>query len=311
MILGEHEPRPGPSASYPLTDSLPNLRLFLEQFCQNIGIAYHWVEEGVAELEITSEMASIIDGPRTPGYTCRLAIQETSSVEGAELFVPGSYRWDRFLAITREKAKLSRQYVVGIPGFPEVNWTTEWETEGGQLVYEPHLLVHWRLTYQTGQITKSQVIDLMVNLVTGRSELGYYRNLLHCHLHDQPLSSLSKAKRRLSFKQAYYIMCQQIQDLLAKEDASWAKAATLELKDETDALVKYYADRLTKEGASELLLLEKSKRIEELKQRSQPRVMASPFATTLIYIPLISYQASIGGKTFCLRFDPILNQALH
>lgn len=290
---------------------MPSLRFFLEQFCQNLGIAHHWLEEGIAELEITYETANVIDGPRTPGYTCKLALHETPSEVGAELFVPGSYRWDRFLAITRQKAKLSRQYVVGIPGFPEVNSTTEGETEGGQLVYEPHLLCHWRLSYHTGGITRSQVLDLIVNLVTGRSDLGYYRNLLHCHLHNQPLPSLPKAKRRLSFKRAYHIMCEQIQALLAKEDPSWAEAARQELKNETDALAKYYTDRLAKEGSNELLLLERSKRIEELKQRAQPRVMASPFATTLIYIPLVFYQVSTGDETLCLRFDPISNQALH
>lgn len=307
----ESELRLDLSAGYHETDTLPNLRFFLEQFCHNLGIAFHWISGSVAQLEIDNETASLIDGPRTPGYTCTLSLHTPPSGIEAELFTPGSYRWDSFLAITRQKAQLAHQYVVGIPGFLEDNSATELETDGGQLVYEPHLLSHWRLSYRTGRISKNRVLDLTVNLVTGRSELSYYRSLLHCHLHDHPLPWLAKAKRQLSFKGAYSIMSQQIQYFLAREDPSWAKAASGELRNEIDALKQYYVDRLAKEGANELLLLEKTRRIEELKERSQPRVMASPFATTLIYIPIISYQISMGGETLCLRFDPISNQALH
>ena len=38
------------------------------------------------------------------------------SLKDAELFVPGSYRWDRFLTIANHKGRLCRQYVTGIPG---------------------------------------------------------------------------------------------------------------------------------------------------------------------------------------------------
>lgn len=305
--------QPDISPALPSVSVLPRLRAFLEQFCQHLGIKLHWTQAGIAVLHLSDEIASRLDGLRTSGYTCKLALSQELALahEDAELFVPGSYRWDRFLEIARHEAKVCRQYVVEIPGFLEANLTEEPETEIGQLIYEPHLLSHWRLSYRTQQMTRHKVIDLTVNLVTGNLESGYYRNLSGCRLDHNPLPFLNQAKRRLGFKTAYKIMSDQIRCLLAQEDPTWAMTATRQLEHEIQALASYYEDRLAGETTNELLLFEQDKRILELKCRSQPRVLASPFATALIYIPMISYLVVIGKKTLCLRYDPISGQAVY
>jgi hypothetical protein len=302
-----------PAPTLSRTNLLSGLRSYLEQFCQNLDINYNWIQEGVAILELSDETASHIDGPRTPGYTCKLALSQelAQAHKDAELFVPGSYRWDRFLEITRQKAEICRQYVVEIPGFLEADLGTEPETEIGQLIYEPHLLSHWRLSYRTQQMTSQKVIDLAVNLVTGHLELGYYRNLSTCRLDDKPLPFLRQAKRQLGFKAAYKMMSGEIHSLLAQEDPTWAITATRQLEEEIQVLESYYKDRLAKELASELLCFEKDKRIQELQYRSHPRVLASPFATALIYIPMISYLMIVGKRTLFLKYDPISGHAVY
>ncbi|NMB46263.1 MAG: hypothetical protein GX998_07590 [Firmicutes bacterium] len=294
-------------------DSLSSLRAFLEQFCHNSHVDYYWIENDIAVLQLSDELASLMDGPRTPGYICKLALSPASAQAhtDAELFIPGSYRWDRFLEITLDQARVSCQYVVGIPGFLDGNSAEAPEEESGHLVYEPHILSHWRLSYRTEHVTRRQVLDLAVNLVTGHLQSGYYQNLLRCNLADKALPLLPRAKRQLSFKAAYRVMSDEIEHILAQEDSTWAKTAQSQLADEIQALEKYYRDRLAANAANESLLFEKEKRIQELKQRSHPRVLASPFATTLVYIPMICYQASIGKQTLCLRFDPISGQALY
>jgi len=271
------------------------------------------VEEGVTVLQLTDDIASLIDGPRTPGYTCKLALsqRQAKAHPDAELFIPGSYRWDRFLEIVHHKAKLCYQYVVEIPGFLKADPTVEPEPELGQLSYEPHLLSHWRLSYRTGHVTQRRVIDLVVNLITGHLEVGYYRNLLRCLVAEQPLPFIPKAKRRLRFRAAYELMTDRISALLMQEDSTWAQTACSQLKLEKQAMEQYYADRLTDETAKDFIILERDRRIQELQQRSQPRVLASPFASALIYIPMISYQAFFGKKTLLLRFDPLTGQVVY
>ncbi len=306
----------GDEAAHGLSSPAPPGKLsavksFLEQFCRNLGLECRWPVDNAAELQLTDEAAGLIDGPRTPGYSLRLALsQDAAEVhEDAEFFTPGSYRWDRFLAITHHKGKLCRQYVVGIAGF--LDGAGEPEADMGELTYEPHLLIQWRLNYRTQQVNRRRILDLTVNLVTGHLEAGYYQYLLQgCSLGKEPLPFIPIAKRRLGFKAAYQLMSDEIRYLLTVEDSSWAQAASQELAQEIQALEQYYNNRTLAESTNSLLAAEKAMRIQELQRRSQPRVLASPFAAALLYIPMISYQASIGGQTLCLRFDPVAGHLL-
>ncbi len=105
-------------------------------------------------------------------------------------------------------------------------------------------------------------------------------------------------------------MADEIRYLLTIEDNRWAQEACRQLAGEIQVLENYYNGRRVTESAGDQMAAERDMRIQELKRRSQPRVLASPFAVALLYIPMISYQASIGGQTLCLRFDPVAGHLL-
>ena len=222
--------------------------------------------------------------------------------------MPGSYRWDRFLAIANHQGKLCRQYVTGIPGF--LDDAGEPEAEMGELNYEPHLLIHWRLNYRTQQFSRRRILDLTVNLVTGHLETGYYQYLQNCRLEEKPLPFIPIGKRQFGFKAAYKLMADEIRYLLTIEDNRWAQEACRQLAGEIQVLENYYNGRRVTESAGDQMAAERDMRIQELKRRSQPRVLASPFAVALLYIPMVNYQVSIGGQTLCLRFDPVAGRSV-
>lgn len=285
------------------------LQDFLREFCQYIDINCRWTKDDVAILELSDEAASLVDGPRTPGYTCQLALSYESAQrqKDAKLFVPGSYHWDRFQEITLEKARFCRQYVVRVPGCMDTG-EAALEADDGQLIYEPHLLAHWRLSYRTDHTTTHRILDLTVNLTSGDTTSGYYHSFLGCQLAKTPLPGVAQAKRRINIKKAYDYMIQDIAYMLAQEDATWALSASNRLQEELQALEKYY-DQAIGTAPSDLLMAEKAMRTKELKNRLQPKVMASPFATALVYVPMIIYEARFDNDTRYLRFDPIIGQA--
>ena len=295
----------GTLTNLPSPRDLSRIKDFLEQFCHNLGLEYHWLDENTAELQLTEEAAGLIDGPRTPGYRCKLVLSPESAEihKDGELFMPGSYRWDRLLAIANHKGRLCRQYVTGVPGF--LADADEPEAEMGALSYEPHLLIHWRLSYRTQQLTRRRILDLTVNLVTGHLETGYYQYLQSCSLEDKPLPFIPIAKRRVGFKSAYQRMADEIRYLLTIEDNRWAQDACRQLAGEIQVLEQYYNNRRVAESTDDQVAVERDMRIQELKRRSQPRVLASPFAAALLYIPMVNYQASINDQILCLRFDPV------
>ncbi len=286
-------------------DQPSGVKSFLEHFCRNFGLECSWLTEDIAELHLTDEAAGLIDGPRTPGYRCKLAltVKSAEAWKDAELFVPGSYRWDRFLTIANHKGRLCRQYVTGIPGSLDDGEAPE--AQGGEINYEPHLLIHWRLNYRTQTDSRRRILDFAVNLVTGHLETGYYHHLQSCSLAENPLPFIPTAKRRVGFRAAYKMMTDEIRYILTVEDNSWAKEACRHLDQEIQVLQRYYDDRLLRENAEDELIWEKDLRIQELKRRSQPRVLASPFAAALLYVPIITYQACVNGQNLRLRFDPV------
>ena len=295
----------------PPNESSAGLQAFLDTFCRNLGMECEWPEEGLATIHLTHEAASLLEGHRTPGYTCKLALstQVAAKHKDAALFVPGSYHWDRVLEIVLEKARLCRHYVVGIPGFIDAE-RMDSEPDGGQLIYEPHLLMQWRLSYRSDDTTRHRIFDLTVNLTSGDIYHGYYHSLLPCQLDRSPLPHITQAKARIRYQQAYRFMTEEIQYLLADEDPSWATSANMRLSTELLALEQYYADRALDETLNELLNAEKSKRIHELKERLAPKVVANPFATALLYIPVVTYEIDIDGQALGLRFDPVTGQAI-
>ncbi len=315
MVIGPQVPKQNEEKlqglpELPAPKELTGIQSFLNQFCHNLRLEYRWLEENVAEVQLTDEAASLIDGPRTLGYRCKLALSPESAAahKDGELFMPGSYRWDRFLAIANHKGRLCRAYVTAIPGF--LDDVEEPETDMGEVNYEPHLLVHWRIDYRTQQLNRRRILDLTVNLVTGHLETGYYQYLEGCSLDEKPLPCIPTAKRRVAFKAAYKLMTDEIRYLLTIEDNSWTEAATRQLAWEIQVLEEYYNNHRPAEHADGQTAREKDMRIQELKRRFQPRVLASPFAAALLYIPMINYQASIGTQTLCLRFDPVAGRAL-
>ena len=80
----------------------------------------------------------------------------------------------------------------------------------------------------------------------------------------------------------------RIRYILTVEDNSWAKEACRHLDQEIQVLQRYYDDRLLRENAEDELIWEKDLRIQELKRRSQPRVLASPLP-----LPCSMYRLSL------------------
>lgn len=300
-----------PTLSPAEQDNSQSYRDYLEAFCDNLEIKCEWPEQGLALLHLTDEAATLLEGRRISGYTCKLALSVEAAGEhsDAALFVPGSYHWDRILEVVLDKAKACRQYVVGIPSFIESE-DIDLEPDGGRMIYEPHLLAQWRLSYRADDITKHRILDLTINLVSGDLYHGYYYSLLPCVLHTEPLPHIPQAKMNIRYKRAYRYMTEEIQYVLANEDGSWALPANARLSSELLDLEEYYKERALHETTSSQLDAEHRKAIHELKERLAPKVMAGPFATALIYIPIIAYEMEIDGEVLGLRFDPVTGHAL-
>lgn len=292
-----------------------NLRDFLQKFGELLQLRQEWLAEGVVTLNFNAEQARLLEGLRARTRTLTLLLdpaQGKNHPQG-ELFTPGSYRLDQFIEIAQSRGKLCRQYVVRLPGAlgaaladPEL----EADSDGGQFRYEPHLLVHWRLSYLADHFVRRHVTDLTVNLVTGEMHQHYYSHLGACDVSDSPVGSLPRARRRLTFKAAYQKMCKEIQHQLAAESTEWADEANQRLQEEIEALEQYFAGRVG-EAPAEILQAEKEKRLAELYHKTRPRVLASPLACALLYVPIITYRdLELDGEHFQLRYDPVIHRPL-
>ena len=96
------------------------------------------------------------------------------------------------------------------------------EAQGGEINYEPHLLIHWRLNYRTQTDSRRRILDFAVNLVTGHLETGI---IITCRaaLWLKTSALIPTAKRRVGFRAAYKMMTDEIRYILTVEDNSWAK----------------------------------------------------------------------------------------
>ncbi len=260
-----------PALPYATDDGSQSYGDYLEAFCNNLDIRCEWPKPGLAMLHLTDEVASLLEGRRIPGYICKLALSTEVAKEhsDAALFVPGSYHWDRILEVVLEKARACRQYVIEIPSLIESE-SPEPEPDNGLLTYEPHLLAHWRLSYRADDITRHRILDLTINLVSGDLYYGYYDNLLPCLLHTEPLAHIPQAKTMIRYRKAYRYMIEEIQYMLANEDASWALPANARLSSELVALEEYYKERALNEPGAAELEPEHRKDIHELKERLAP-----------------------------------------
>ncbi|NLK08116.1 MAG: hypothetical protein GX316_05380 [Firmicutes bacterium] len=298
------------SIKEPTPAALKGFQKFLEIFCQYMKMKLEWLCPNLALLHLSNEAASLLEGRRIPGYTCKLALSPQTAAKhpDAALFMPGSYHWDRILEIVREKASNCSKYVVEITALGKA--VSLPETDGGLLVYEPHLLIHWCLNYVTGNVSQQRNLDLAINLISGDLFYGYFQSLLACQLEETPLPHIPKTRAKISYKKAYDFMLQELNYMLSNESSAWAKPAQAHLELELTALAKYYAGQSTEESSFNKSQWEYDKSRRELKQRLAPRVMASPFATALIYAPIITYEMDFDGEVLALRFDPVTGQSL-
>lgn len=256
------------------------------------------IRKGIYQVQIDDHLAKELDGWRAKARLFQFTFdQRLAQTYGAELISPGSYRLDTIVRLIQKQAVLSSGHLphdVFYEPFIRRKILDRLKIQHPAsrlyvldhcLRYGPYFWVTLRITYLAYE-KHEEIRKLLVDLVSGKV-VNY--EIPADMLKPGFCSPDLQYRRRISFKQAYQFLQQEIIHELKYRDPSWAITAVQELAKEHEKLEEYFRD-LPDSGQRNL-------RIAELMARARPRVQIRPLRAALLYLPKIEYRIMVAGTT--------------
>ena len=275
---------------------MDNVELIM-QFFKLCNLEPVEITSGVWQIEITTDMARELDGYGAKGGLFQFTFEkELAEKYGAELISPGSYRLDSFLKYIRKQATYSTA-CLPIHTFYEpsirtkllnklaaTNRNSRFYVIDYSYKYAPYFMLVVKLSYLAYE-KREKIRKLIVDMVSG--------NIINYDIPEQLFKNGSPDtncyKRKLSYKKAYERIQEFLTNDLAMEDPSWAKAAKEQIHQDRQRLEEYYKDSEDD--------IAKERRLQELMERTFPRVKILPTRAATLYIPKLEYKVMEANQT--------------
>jgi len=288
------------------------VRELVFQFFELLNLKPLEIRKGIYQVQIDDQLAKELDGWRAKGRLFQFTFdRKLAQTYGAELISPGSYRLDTLVRAIQKQAVLSAGYLPHdvfyepavrrkiLDRLKIAHPESRFYVLDYQLRYGPYFWITLRISYLAYE-KQEELRKLLVDLISGRV-VNYHvpSDLLKPGFCDQKL----QYRRRLSFKQAYQCLQQEIVRELKYQDPGWALAAAQNLAAERARLEEFFRDLPDSH--------ERSLRIAELMERAKPRVQVRPLRAAVLHLPKFEYrimQVDQVEKINRITYDPVSNQ---
>lgn len=281
------------------------------QFFQLLDLKPIAIRKGIYQVHIDEQLAKQLDGWRAKSRLFQFTFdKKLSKTYGAELICRGSYRLDTIITLIRKKAVLSTGYLPHSVFYePSIrrkildrlaitNPECRWYVIDYQCIFGPYLWVTLSLTYLAYE-KREELQKILIDLIDGQIVHHQIPADLLKSGHSDPKITY---KRKLTFKQAYCCIQQEITRQLSYSDQTWAQIALEELEKERMQLEDYFKNIPDSQH--------QHKRIAELMNRAKPRVQVRPLRGALLFLPKLEYRVMQVGKqekTNRIIYDPVSN----
>ncbi|HOB07857.1 MAG: YqhG family protein [Limnochordia bacterium] len=281
-------------------------------FFQLLNLKPVEIRKGIYQVQIDDQLAKELDGWRAKGRLFQFTFdRKLAQSFGAELISPGSYRLDTIIRVLQKQAVLSVGYLPHDVFYePAVrmkvldrlklqNPESRFYVIDHRLRYGPYFWITLRVTYLAYEKSE-ELRKALIDLISGKV-VNYEipAELLKPGFCDPML----QYRRRLSFKQAYQNLQQEIIKELEYQDPAWALTAARDLAQEQAKLEEYFRDLPDPK--------QRKLRIQELMDRARPRVQVRPLRAAILYLPKFEYrimQVDTSEKINRITYDPVSSQ---
>ncbi|OEF99612.1 hypothetical protein BHF71_08290 [Vulcanibacillus modesticaldus] len=230
---------------------------------------YYWtfVERTGAEPE-TLTMTFIFDQKKVP-----------EGIRGEEIRF-GSERLKQIFNSAKKRGKMVRLYQQPKQKIRGVQIPTNYYT------LSPWLGVNYKVEFISDQ-KKDLLISLGIDLGTGKMKQNFYQYLKQLDLSPVLPANVSTLAPFISIREAALQLEEWIIHEIHKQNFNWAIEANERLKEELKMVELFY--EIESENKTNIeLLVEKEKRIEEVKWQYSPKIEVSPINFGIFYLDKIS-----------------------
>jgi hypothetical protein len=232
---------------------------------------------------------------------------------GSELVTSGSYRLQWFIDGIKERGlilrgtvpydldprKTQRAIISLLGNQPQFYF------ERPSLVYQPHLLVNFKVSLETDEKLEEQY-SLSINLVNGAiddhllTELESKKVTLHLPQKPKP------EKRRISYREGFTALLNHLKWLLQNHDRKWIESAKNRWEKEVTCLESYYRENEDdEEGGGETSFY---RRAAEIYRKFQPVIRIWISNAGILFLPQVTYALEAYDpqvKLSPIIYDPI------
>jgi len=298
----------------PTTLTPKKIRSFVLDTLKVSNAPYREIDEHLLMAEVIVEIPPIFFDPaRLEKQTLNLIFEPewAGKYPGAELVTEGSYRLNWFVEGLKERGFSTLQSfpyeLIPARAQREILRLLSEKKEGfffHQPFYRihPHLLVNYRLTYQTDDL-QEELISLGLDMVTGEVLKDLLPTLSSVKLTPRvPKEKMEKPS--FSLEEAFHRLHRHTEEEIMKKDPSWIEESRTRYEEELRYLFDYYQD------GNQLDSPEFRSRAEELYRKYRPQVFVRLINVGLLYLPEILY--TLHAKTSAapppLRYRPALKR---
>ncbi|MDD2629024.1 MAG: YqhG family protein [Limnochordia bacterium] len=239
---------------------------FAVSFFKAMG-ASHTDHDGLLRVQLTDDQVSEIENrfSKPAVWDFVFSQQGQERFPHAELLQPGSLRMEQLIDTASAKGRLCRRYIIR-----------------GSSILRPYILFHFRLIF-TGFHRPEEIWPIAIDLHIGTVSDTLYKETKDADWQTTKPPETTILPRKIGFRRAYRLACDNLRHLLQGEDHAWAESAATSLAQEKRHLQDYYR-RMSAQDPQRDYQRELKQRLQEQEQRFGPRIMAYPVVTQLIFL---------------------------
>lgn len=152
--------------------------------------------------------------------------------------------------------------------------------------FNPWLGVNYKIEFISDK-KKDKIISLGINLATAEMKEGFIDFLKTINLGPVLPANIPIIPTFITFREASLQLEERIMLEISKEDLTWANEAYTKLQEEIKQLESYYSNKNFYYGDNveqKNQLVEKEKKVEEIRWQYSPRIKVSPINYGLFYV---------------------------
>lgn len=295
-----------------MKENLNNIEHLIFTFFNLCKLEPKEIHPGIWQVEADEGLMKELDGYRAQARLLQFTFrQDLAEAFGADLICRGSYRFNSILAVIEKQAILSQAHVPHHFFYePNIRQKIIANTDAQRAYVVNHTKEYCQylelqfLATTSGLQTKERVHQCTVNLSSGAVLKFTIPPKL---IKSGGVENERIKNRKYSFKRAFTLASNQVNQEIEKSDLTWAQEAKNHLEQEEAKLKEYFSGNLDSP--------EFKAKQNELQQNLSPRLRLAILRGAIIYIPLFSYRlvliARNGKETIKnVVYDPISNLEL-